>query len=157
MPVARSRGSAWFTLAVRSLVRLAHADAPCSSGEMAPDLQSHAVSLRRVLAQLVRAGLIEAREGRAGGYLLARPPEAITLAEIYEAAQALDAPDDAGAAPTPLLSALDDIEAEAERERLGALGRVTLAELLQRASDLYANQQDKAHASAAEPGGSNHS
>jgi Rrf2 family transcriptional repressor of oqxAB len=36
-----------------------------------------------VLRQLAAAGLIEAREGRGGGYRLARPPAAITLAEVY--------------------------------------------------------------------------
>jgi Rrf2 family protein len=36
-----------------------------------------------VLRQLASAGLIEAREGRGGGYRLARPARRITLAEVY--------------------------------------------------------------------------
>ncbi|HEX9039028.1 MAG TPA: Rrf2 family transcriptional regulator [Ktedonobacterales bacterium] len=137
MPIVRSRGATWFTVAVQALARLAHSDAPCSSSEMAPDLQSHAVFLRRVLAQLGRAGLIRAREGRAGGYLLARSPEEITLAEVYQAVRTLDVSDGVeGAcdASTPVLTALDEIEAEAERAWLESLARVSLADLLHRAA-----------------------
>ncbi len=140
MPLAHSHGPGWFPVAVQALVRLAQtaeSDAACSSSAMAPDLQSHAVFLRRVLAQLGRAHLIQAREGRAGGYRLARPPEQITLAEIYQAVNALD-PIDHTASPSgvrsPVQSVLDEIEAEAERRRLEMLGRTTLATVLQRVS-----------------------
>jgi Rrf2 family protein len=105
---------------------------------MAPDLQAHAVFLRRVLAQLGRAQLIEAREGRAGGYRLARPPEQITLAEIYQAVNALDPADHAASLSSPddmrspVQSILDEIEAEAQRRRLDVLSRTTLAAVLRR-------------------------
>jgi len=50
--------------------------------------QREAVSgnfLVQILNDLRRAGLIESRRGQAGGYLLARPPEAITLTQVVEA------------------------------------------------------------------------
>jgi Rrf2 family transcriptional regulator, repressor of oqxAB len=139
MPLAHSRGSGWFPVAVQALVFLSETDGASTtcrpSSAMAHDLQSHAVFLRRVLAQLGRANLIQAREGRDGGYRLARPAEQITLAEVYQAVNALDPTDHtAGASdvPTPVQSALDEIEAEAERQRLEVLGRFTLASVLQR-------------------------
>jgi Rrf2 family protein len=125
-------------VAVQALVRLAQTAAPdaaCSSTTLAPDLGSHAAFLRRVLAQLGRANLIQAREGRAGGYRLARPPERITLAEIYQAVNLPNSAEDttgSGGMRTPVQAILDELEAMAERERLEVLGRCTLAAVLQR-------------------------
>jgi Rrf2 family transcriptional repressor of oqxAB len=135
MPLPHAHGSGWFPVAVQALVRLAQSDAACSSSAMAPDLNAHAVFLRRVLAQLRRANLIVAREGRDGGYRLARPPEQITLAEVYRAVNAAEPTDHTAgrtAAPTPVESVLDEIEAEAERRRLELLSRVSLADVLRR-------------------------
>ena len=39
----------------------------------------------QILNDLRRAGLIESRRGKAGGYLLARTPEAITLRQVVDA------------------------------------------------------------------------
>jgi Rrf2 family transcriptional regulator, cysteine metabolism repressor len=50
--------------------------------------QREAVSgnfLVQILNDLRRAGLIESRRGQAGGYLLARAPEAITLRQVVDA------------------------------------------------------------------------
>ncbi len=135
MRPAHSRGSGWFPVAVQALVRLAEADGACSSGAMALDLSSHAVFLRRVLAQLGRANLIQAREGRDGGYRLARPPEQITLAEVYQAVNALDPTEHTAGASgvhAQVQSVLDEIAAEAEQRRLEVLARFTLASVLQR-------------------------
>jgi Rrf2 family transcriptional regulator, repressor of oqxAB len=135
MPLARARGTGWFPVAVQALVRLAQSDSACSSSAMAPDLNSHAVFLRRVMAQLGRANLIEAREGRDGGYRLGRPPEQISLADIYHAVNAAEPTDHtpvSGAVPTPVESVLDEIEGEAERRWLEVLSRVSLAEMLRR-------------------------
>jgi Rrf2 family protein len=50
--------------------------------------QREAVSgnfLVQILNDLRRAGLIESRRGQAGGYLLARAPDAITLRQVVDA------------------------------------------------------------------------
>jgi Rrf2 family protein len=50
--------------------------------------QREAVSgnfLVQILNDLRRAGLIESRRGQAGGYLLARAPETVTLRQVVEA------------------------------------------------------------------------
>ena len=40
-----------------------------------------------VLGDLARAGLVQARAGRSGGYQLARPAEQVTLLEVIEAVE----------------------------------------------------------------------
>lgn len=52
--------------------------------------QREAVSanfLVQILNDLRRAGLVESRRGKSGGYLLARKPEAIQLREIVDAVE----------------------------------------------------------------------
>jgi len=39
----------------------------------------------QILNDLRRAGLVESRRGQAGGYLLARAPESVTLRQVVEA------------------------------------------------------------------------
>jgi len=73
----------WFAVAVQALVRLAQSDGVCPSSILAGQVNIHAVFLRRVLAELVRAQIVDAREGRDGGYRLARPAAEITLADVY--------------------------------------------------------------------------
>ena len=43
--------------------------------------------LPQVMSDLVAAGLVEATTGRAGGYRLARPADAITLLDVVEAVE----------------------------------------------------------------------
>lgn len=43
--------------------------------------------LPRVMTQLVRAGLVEGRPGRTGGYRLAKPSAAITLLDVIAAVE----------------------------------------------------------------------
>ncbi|MBD3918641.1 Rrf2 family transcriptional regulator [Paenibacillus sp. PR3] len=76
-----------FGLAVQAMVVLAINGQSCPSCVLAERLHSEATLLRRIMGQLARAGLIETREGRDGGYRLLRQPDTITLAEIYKALQ----------------------------------------------------------------------
>src|SRR5438309_8125369 len=135
MRVGSSHGPGWFPVAVQTLVVLADTDGPCSSSAMAQDLKAHAVYLRRVLAQLVRANLIVAREGRDGGYRLARSPEHITLAEVYQAVKAEDPLRDTlrrSGVNERVQSVLEKMGAEAERYLLELLSQQTLASVLER-------------------------
>lgn len=72
-----------FAMAVHALALLAQDRDGYPSEYLAGSVNTHAVFLRRVLRRLAEGGLIEAREGRGGGYRLARPPERVTLAEVY--------------------------------------------------------------------------
>ena len=70
-------------MAVHALAVLAQDADGYPSEYLAGSVNTNAVFLRRVLRRLAEGGLIEAREGRGGGYRLARAPERITLAEVY--------------------------------------------------------------------------
>ncbi len=72
-----------FAMALHALALLATGEEGAPSEYLAGSVNTHAVFLRRVLRQLAAAGLIEAREGRGGGYRLSRPAATITLAEVY--------------------------------------------------------------------------
>ena len=125
----------WFPVAVQALVVLAETDGACSSSAMAQDLKAHAVFLRRVLAHLVRANLVQAREGRDGGYRLARSAEHITLAEIYQAVTVADPSEDTAGSSgvnARVQTVLDEIGAEAEQRLLEVLSQYTLASVLER-------------------------
>jgi Rrf2 family protein len=129
--------SGWFRVAVRGLVRLAETGDICSSVAMARDLNAHAVFLRRIMAQLGQANIVLAREGRDGGYCLARPAESITLAEVYLAVKAVESHEEM-ACPrgenVPLQQVLDEVAAEAEQSLLQTLSNHTIASLMERTS-----------------------
>ncbi|HWQ00125.1 MAG TPA: Rrf2 family transcriptional regulator [Vicinamibacterales bacterium] len=72
-----------FGIALHALALLARRPEGCSSGELARSINVHPVVLRRVLADIRRAGLVQAREGRRGGYRLRRSPGTVTLADVY--------------------------------------------------------------------------
>jgi Rrf2 family protein len=127
--------SGWFRVAVRGLVILAETGEICSSSAMARDLNAHAVFLRRIMAQLGQANIVLAREGRDGGYYLARPAECITLAEVYLAVKAAT-PHDEMTCPRgeneSLQQALDGVAVEVEQCLLQALSNHTIASLMKR-------------------------
>ena len=53
------------------------------SADIAAHAGTNPVVVRRVLGKLRLAGLLTSAKGHAGGWQLARAPEAITLADIY--------------------------------------------------------------------------
>jgi Rrf2 family transcriptional repressor of oqxAB len=57
-----------------------------SSAQLAEGLDANPSLVRKLLVPLVRERLVESVKGRAGGTKLARPAEAITLAEVYRCA-----------------------------------------------------------------------
>lgn len=54
-----------------------------SSDELADSTGSNAVYVRRVLGPLREAGLVRSRSGPRGGWELAQPPQAISLASVW--------------------------------------------------------------------------
>ena len=130
-----SHSPGWFPVAVQALVVIAGTEGLCSSHTMAQDLKIHAVFVRRVLAQLVRTNIVQAREGRDGGYRLARPAEHITLAEVYQAVKVAEPQDDAACSNgvnARVQTILDEVGAEAEQHLLESLKQHALASVLER-------------------------
>ncbi|GAA2702712.1 Rrf2 family transcriptional regulator [Nonomuraea recticatena] len=78
-----------FTTAIHTLCWIAlaarHGESPITSERIAESLASHPVLVRRVLAPLREAGLVGVGRGPGSGWWLERPPEQITLREVYAA------------------------------------------------------------------------
>jgi Rrf2 family protein len=92
--------------------------------------------LVQILLQLKTAGLVSSVRGAAGGYQLARPPEAISLAAV------INAIDDRTLTPrsalgessrTPAVASLLAVWKEVQTEEHRLLQKLTLAELVRRA------------------------
>ena len=127
-----SKKADYALLAMRHLA--AHADRESvSARELAESYRIPAELLAKVLQRLVRAGLLESHQGIRGGYGLARPAAAVSVADVI---QAIDGP--------VTVTACSTEEGQCEqfskcnvrdplwrvRERiLSALGECTIAEL----------------------------
>ncbi len=135
MPTHIPFSPGWFSVAVQALVVIAATGEACPSTTIAEGVDAHAVFLRRVLAQLGRATIVEAREGRGGGYRLIRSPDQITLAEIFQAVNCVDQPDELATnscLQTKVMTVLDEVGAEAEARVLEVLQHYTLANIIER-------------------------
>ena len=79
---------------VRVMVELARRGGaePVALAEIAEHEGLPLAYLEHLVARLRRAGLVESRRGAHGGYLLAREPDQITMAEVVEALEGRIAP-----------------------------------------------------------------
>ena len=83
-----------FLLACRALVVIAaEPSAVISSERVADRIGAHPVVLRRVLAKLRSAGLVEGRSGPGGGWAIARHPDDIGLGRVRQAVKPAFEPD----------------------------------------------------------------
>jgi Rrf2 family protein len=127
-------------MAVHALAVLAQSRDGYPSAYVASSVNTHAVFLRRILGDLVAAGLVEAREGRTGGYRLARPADRITLADVYRAIEPEGPLAESPAEPNRrcpvgagMRRAFAEAAGAAEQGLLGALADRTVADLSRRA------------------------
>ncbi|MDB5367509.1 MAG: transcriptional regulator [Rhodospirillales bacterium] len=86
------RESCRFSMAVHAMTVLAHRAreghvGPMTSAEMADSINTNPVIVRRLLAALGQAGLVDTRPGNGGGAWLARDPSRITLDEVHRAVE----------------------------------------------------------------------
>jgi len=133
-------GSGRFAMAAHALAVLAQSREGYPSAYVASSVNTHAVFLRRILGDLVAAGLVDAREGRTGGYRLAKPPEQITLADVYRAVEPEGPLSESPAAPNVrcpigagMRRAFSETAGAAEDGLLAALADETVADLSRRA------------------------
>lgn len=124
----------WFGLALQALIVLAEQDGLVPSATLAERIGTRSTFLRKILTFLVKAELIQAKEGRDGGYSLTKDPAHITLAEVYFAMRSesfakgfLDVSETECPAST---SALCDLKNEMESWLIEGLGKKTIADLL---------------------------
>lgn len=121
--------------AVVVLTQMGGDDAPVlNATQMAQDSGVPLPTVAKLLKQLSHAGIVASQRGASGGYVLARTPEAITVAEIITALEG----------PIALTACVDGAESHCEVETLcpmrgnwnkvneaihGALSQVTLADM----------------------------
>ena len=77
-----------FNLAVHALVCLSHSGRSLSSEALAENICTNSTRVRRVMAGLKKAGMVETREGSDGGYRLCADPAALSLRQVAEAVNA---------------------------------------------------------------------
>ena len=73
-----------FNLAVHALVCLSHSGRSLSSEALAENICTNPTRVRRVMAGLKKAGMVETREGLDGGYRLTADPAGLTLRQVAE-------------------------------------------------------------------------
>jgi Rrf2 family protein len=73
--------------AVRAAIELVGATEPVKADRVAEAQAIPINFLENILAELKRAGIVDSRRGAAGGYLLARPAEEISLADVIRAVE----------------------------------------------------------------------
>ncbi len=126
------------TIALRALVELARSPGvSLSVHELARRQGLPQPMLEQVVLRLRRAGLVEARRGRQGGYRLAGQADALPLQQVLQAVGGLRR---AGVSPEPPagadpvasagLQVEQQLQRRLERLVLHELQRLTLAELL---------------------------
>lgn len=110
-----------------------------SAGDIADRIHVSQNHLAKVMQRLSHQGLVESKRGPGGGFTLARPPEDITLLEIFET---IDGPLEVGDCPLgmPVCEAkrciLGDMAETVTQEIREHFKQTTLSEL----SDVYGGQ-----------------
>lgn len=74
-----------FCVAVHALVFLNHKDRVLSSEELADNICTNPARVRKVMASLKSAGLVETREGYVGGYRFVLEASKVNLTQIADA------------------------------------------------------------------------
>ena len=74
-----------FCVAVHALIYLDKRGEQLSSEELAANICTNPARVRKVMAPLKRAGLVETRAGAEGGYRLTAAPAQVTLAQVADA------------------------------------------------------------------------
>jgi Rrf2 family protein len=91
--------------------------------------------LVQILLQLKGAGLVASTRGQAGGYRLARPPQAITMAEVIDVIEGENRPESSAGKESPLVRALLGFCREMTEHQRDRLESETLADLVSAATE----------------------
>ena len=132
-------GNSRFAVAVHVMTALAYRDGESLSSPMlAESVMTNPVVIRRLVARLHRAGLVEARAGKSGGVRLGRRPESITLLDVFRAVEGgspfvlPDKPENkACAVSCAMKKLLSSVLAETDRAMSKSLERVRLSDLVE--------------------------
>lgn len=118
------------------LLHMAELEGPATSETLARAMQTNPVVVRRLMAGLRDAGLVDSAKGHGGGWILCLPLDKISLADIHEAlgSPGLFAMGHRGEHPSCLVeqsvnAALSAVHLEAEALLMKRFSSVTLAAL----------------------------
>jgi Rrf2 family protein len=133
------RQIAMLTKTSRSAIRLLTylgllgSNSPLPPRTLADQLGESPTYLAKVAGHLVRAGILQSQRGVAGGVILSRAPETITLLAIVEACQGTVLADFCDEAPDLAKTcAFHQACAELHNSIVGVLSRWTLAQFIQK-------------------------
>ena len=126
-----------FNLAVHALVCLSHRGFFLSSETLAENICTNPARVRRVMAGLKKAGMVETREGLDGGYRLTADPATLTLRQVAEAVNArfVDCAWHSGdidrdcAICSGMAGVMDTLYREMNEECAAYLSRITIADI----------------------------
>ena len=127
-----------FSIAVHMMAGLGHRlGLPTTSAQLASSVNTSASFVRRTLAKLSKAGLVDTATGQGGACRLARHPRAISLLEIYRAVDAprafaihAYAPDARCAVSCNIKSTLEKVLDTTQRSMESSLKDITLADVV---------------------------
>jgi Rrf2 family protein len=123
-----------FATGMHTLVLLAREPNKLHSSEtIAAKLQTNAVVIRRILAQLQQAGLVRNHKGPSGGSELVYSPAEISLADVYKAMEPGSQFNDAvmrGADAKTISTELRRVLTSAENALLASLQEVSLQQIV---------------------------
>lgn len=133
--------------ALRAAMDLAtHAEDRRKSREIADEMDVPMTFLPQIMAQLVRSGLVDSFAGPSGGYVLARPTEAISLLEVIEAVEgdpiSTKCVLHSGPCHWDDICAMHVTWSRAQQAMLDQLGATTLAEVAQIDRALHAGNYE---------------
>lgn len=130
-----------FATMVHVLTLLACTENPMSSTWIAGSVNTNPVVIRKTVGLLRKAGLVKTISGSAGGAVLNRDPAAITLAEVYRLGKSETFFGLHPSEPNPhcpvgrnIQDVLIGVCQEMDELIVGALSRITIAEVLDRVS-----------------------
>lgn len=124
------------SLALHTLSHMASdPDRVRTSKDIADHAGTNPVVVRRVLGRLREAGLLVSEKGHSGGWRLARPPQEVTLADIYLAlderliASRTNEPNSECSVEHALHRRVSDVMEEIERSLIARLRETAISEI----------------------------
>ena len=144
--------SSRFTIAIHIFACINHfqKDYKLTSDFLAGSVNVNPVVIRRLLQQLKAAGLIRVTRG-SGGASMAKPPEEITLLDIYRAVECVEHgelfhfhenPNQACPVGRNIHNALDDKLMLVQKAMEDEMERITLADVLRDSQSCIAREQN---------------
>ncbi|WP_078429391.1 RrF2 family transcriptional regulator [Alkalihalobacterium alkalinitrilicum] len=130
-----------FTIAVHSLVFLAHLpDHMASSQMIADNVSTNPARIRKIMSCLRNNGFVQTKEGMGGGYILLRDPNEITLGQIYRSVSCgtikpnwcSGDPEEECVVASKIQVVMDDVFEETDQHLTAYLDRISIASILKK-------------------------